>query len=579
LQTIAGTATFPEGMALTIAGIDLGTTNSLIALLEGATPVLVPNKLGKVLTPSAVSVAEDGTILVGEAAKDRLLTHPDASIASFKRLMGTSQAIRLGKLSFRPEELSSLVLRALKADAEEKLGQPLTEAVISVPAYFNDMQRKATIDAGRLAGLTVERLVNEPTAAALAYGFGEAAEGKYLVFDLGGGTFDVSILDKYQGIMEIHATTGDTRLGGDDFTRALEDMILRAAKMERDKLDAVGKARLVRAGEAAKHKLTSATEADFALTLGAGDVSGILTRADFEAEAAPLLRRLRAPTERALRDARLEPSAFDAIVLVGGATRMPMVRQMVARLFGKLPLININPDTTIGLGAAIQAGLHKRSAALADTVMTDVCPYTLGVAALVGDGTPAQARVVVPIIERNAVVPISRSNPFTTVQAGQKILAIEVYQGENMRPEDNIHLGTIEAPIPAGKAGEESVTVQFTYDINGALQVEVTVDSTQKKLARIFRNAMGLDEAELAKRFAALAELKLHPREQLQNKTLLARAARLYAEALGADRDTIRQLLLTFESGIGDQQVRDLDAIRAEFGRELDRFERSPFSS
>ena len=564
---------------MTIAGIDLGTTNSLIALLDGATPNLVPNKLGSVLTPSAVSVADDGTILVGEPAKDRLLTHPDASVASFKRFMGSSQVARLGKLSFRPEELSSLVLRALKADAEEKLGEPLTEAVISVPAYFNDMQRKATIDAGKLAGLKVERLVNEPTAAALAYGFGEAAEGKYLVFDLGGGTFDVSILDKYEGVMEIHATTGDTRLGGDDFTRAVEDMILRTARIERDTLDAGGRARLLRSAETAKLRLTSAVEANYALTLGKAEVSGALSRGDFEVEAAPLLRRLRAPTERALRDARLEPGQFDAIVLVGGATRMPMVRQMVARLFGKLPLININPDTTVGLGAAIQAGLHKRSAALADTVMTDVCPYTLGVAAVVGEGTSAQSRVVVPIIERNAVVPISRSNSFSTLQANQKILAVEVYQGENMRPEDNIHLGSIEAPVPPGKAGDQSVEVQFTYDINGALQVEVEVVSTKQKLSRIFRNSLGLDEAELAKRFAALADLKLHPRDQMENRALIARGSRLYAEALGTERDAIRQLLLAFEQAISDQRTRDLKEARAEFAKALDGFERSAFSS
>ena len=562
-----------------IVGIDLGTTNSLIAVLDEAKPSLVPNKLGQVLTPSAVSVAEDGTILVGEAAKDRLLTHPELSVASFKRMMGAAQTVKLGKSSFRPEELSAFVLRSLKADAEEKLGETVTEAVISVPAYFNDHQRKATIDAGRLAGLKVERLVNEPTAAALAYGFGEAAEGKYLVFDLGGGTFDVSILDKYEGVMEIHATTGDTRLGGDDFTRMIEDLIARAAKLERNDLDRSDLARLLRAAEGAKLRLTSAQEADYSLSLKGKPVAGIVTRADFEVEAAPLLRRLRAPTERAVRDARLEAVAFDAIVLVGGATRMPMVRSLVAKLFGMLPMININPDTTVGLGAAIQAGLHKRSAALKDTVMTDVCPYTLGVAAMIHGAKDMTERVVVPIIERNAVVPISRSSSFSTVRDNQSILEVEVYQGENLRPEDNILIGSVEAPVPQSKAGKESVTVRFTYDINGALQVEVTTDSTGKQQSRIFRNALGLSEEELATRFKALSELKLHPRDQIENKTLLARADRLYAECLGNERDHVRAMILQFEQAIADQRVRDMSEVRGDFSKALDRLERTTLGS
>ena len=562
-----------------IVGIDLGTTNSLIAVLDGAKPSLLPNKLGQVLTPSAVSVADDGTILVGEAAKERLLTHPDRSVASFKRMMGAAQTVKLGKQAFRPEELSAFVLRSLKADAEEKLGEPVTEAVISVPAYFNDHQRKATIDAGKLAGLTVERLVNEPTAAALAYGFGETAEGKYLVFDLGGGTFDVSILDKYEGVMEIHATTGDTRLGGDDFTRTIEEIIVRQCKMERNDLDRSDKARLLRAAEGVKIKLTNAQETDYSLSLKAIPVSGMVTRADFEVEAAPLLRRLRAPTERAVRDARLEAAAFDAIVLVGGATRMPMVRSLVAKLFGMLPLININPDTTVGLGAAIQAGLHKRSSALQDTVMTDVCPYTLGVAAMVHGAKDMTERVVVPIIERNAVVPISRSSSFSTVRDGQTILEVEVYQGENLRPEDNILIGSVEAPVPKGAAGKESVTVRFTYDINGALQVEVTVDSTGKQQSRIFRNALGLSEEELAVRFKALSELKLHPRDQIENKTLLARADRLYAECLGQERDHVRAMILQFEQAIADQRVRDMTVTRTDFAKALDRLERTTLGS
>lgn len=393
---------------MAILGIDLGTTNSLIAVLEESGPRLIKNALSQFLTPSAISVAEDGAILTGAAAKERLITHPGRSVASFKRFMGTGQVTRLGSLSFRPEELSALILRSLKADAEADLGATVNDAVISVPAYFNDHQRKATLDAGRLAGLKVERLVNEPTAAALAYGFGEVNEGRFLVFDLGGGTFDVSILEKYEGVMEVHATTGDTQLGGDDFTSIIEEMMIRAGNVDRKSLDSNARAQLRREAENIKLGLTSGHEAEYSIPIGAKVLSGAIGRSAFEQESAPLLRRLRTPVERAILDAGLEPHQFDAIVLVGGATRMPMVRSLVARLFGRLPLIHVDPDTTVALGAAIQAGLHKRDAALKDVVMTDVCPYTLGVATVEDARRETRSLYVTPIIERNAVVPISR---------------------------------------------------------------------------------------------------------------------------------------------------------------------------
>ena len=259
---------------MAILGIDLGTTNSLIAVFEPSGPRLLKNALGQVLTPSAVSLAEDGTVLTGAAASERLITHPERSVASFKSFMGTAQITQLAGKSFRPEELSALILRSLKADAEADLGEPVDEAVISVPAYFNDHQRKATLDAGSLAGLKVERLVNEPTAAALAYGFGEVNEGKFLVFDLGGGTFDVSILEKYEGVMEIHATTGDTHLGGNDFTRVIEALIAEAGKFELESLGLQERARLRREAEVAKLALTSGTEAQYSVPRKSETFSG-----------------------------------------------------------------------------------------------------------------------------------------------------------------------------------------------------------------------------------------------------------------------------------------------------------------
>ncbi len=465
-----------------------------------------------------------------------------------------------------------MVLSSLRRDAEAALGQSISEAVISVPAYFNDPQRKATIDAATLAGLRVERLVNEPTAAALAYGLGNTQEGNYLVFDLGGGTFDVSILDKFDDVMEIRATTGDTRLGGDDFTQVIERLLVR--RHDLGPLVARDTALVRRRAEGLKFALSSAHEASYDFEIGGKAISGKLERAAFEAECAPLLQRLRLPTERAVRDARLGPSDFNAIVMVGGATRMPMIRGMVARLFGKLPLVTVDPDTTVALGAALQAGLVQKNAALRDVVMTDVSPHTLGIALLEGDDSNARLAVE-PLIERNAIVPISRSLIVQTVQDKQKKLAVEVYQGENLRPENNVHLGSIEVAVPARPRGEEKIDVRFTYDVNGALQVEVTVLSTGKKVERIFENSAGMGKDELERRFAELSAIKIAPREMAENRALVARAERLYEELRGADRDQLRLLLMQFEATIADQQLRHAEDVRRSFAAALDELDPS----
>jgi molecular chaperone HscC len=557
---------------MALVGIDLGTTNSLIAVFGESGPTLIPNALGDVLTPSVIGIDDRDGILVGKAARERLLTHPDKTVASFKRFMGSRRATPLGRHHLQPEEMSALVLRELKADAENYLGVPLTEAVISVPAYFNDHQRKATLDAGRLAGLKVERLINEPTAAALAYGLYEVQEGKFLVFDLGGGTFDVSVLDKYEGVMEVRATAGDTHLGGDDFTATIERLIADRHDLGLQSLTANSYAKLHRAAEALKCALTTSDRAPYRIELDDGVLERELDRTTFEEASAPLLRRLRAPVERAISDALLKTDELDTVVLIGGATRMPMIRSLVARLFGRLPLVHIDPDRTVALGAAVQAGLKARMASLEDMVMTDVCPYTLGVAA-VDDVGSLDRKHVEPIIERNAVVPISRSKSFFTVQNRQKQIEFEIYQGENLRPEDNILLGSFKLRVPSNEAGAEGAEVRFTYDINGALEVEATALSTGVKETRCFRKATGLTEAELEQRFAALAHIKMHPRDQAENKFLIARAERLYEECRGEAREQLRDALLQFEQAIARQQIRDFTAMRSSFAAFLDSFE------
>lgn len=562
---------------MTIVGIDLGTTNSLVSHWSEEGAKLIPNALGKTLTPSVVGVNETGEILIGEPARERLITHPGETVADFKRAMGSDRIYELGDYKFRPEELSAFVLRSLKRDAEQHLGEEVTEAIISVPAYFNDIQRKATIDAGKLAGLTVGSLINEPTAAALAYGLNEVEDSQFLIFDLGGGTFDVSILDKYDNVMEVRATAGDNYLGGNDFRDSITETLLEKHNIERASLSPRAQNHLHRLAETLKEELSSNAKASYKASIEQEEIEGALTRDEFEELTAPLRRRLRVPIERAIKDAILTPEKIENVVLVGGASRMPMIRRMVGRLFHKLPLSHLNPDELIALGAAVQTGLKTRNAALEDVVMTDVCPYTLGTSAIVDDNY--QNLVIVPIIERNAVVPISQSQSFYTIRDKQKQIRLDIYQGENMRPADNIHLGDLTIDVPPAAAGEEGVDVRFTYDINGALEVEVTSLTTKKQVSKIFKNQANLSDDELKQRFEALSSIKLHPREQTENAALLAKAERIYAESLRHQRDYVRNLIIEFEQAITDPHNRDVKAVREIFAKALDDLETNIFDT
>jgi molecular chaperone HscC len=563
-------------LALRVIGIDLGTTNSVAAAWTETGPQLIPNALGTMLTPSVVGLDDDNALLVGQAARSRLVSYPDRTVASFKRWMGSGRETKLGRgRAFRPEELSAFVLKSLKADAEAHLAGPVDEAVISVPAYFNDIQRKATLDAARLAGLKVERLVNEPTAAALAYGLESRKEGLFLVFDLGGGTFDVSLLESFEGVMEVRATAGDTFLGGDDFTRAIADLFAGQHKLDLEALPRPDLARLLRAAEGVKLALTSSRLAEYEIRIGERTCSGSLARERFEEAVTPLLARVRAPLERALRDSGNRLREIDGIALVGGATRMPMIRSLVARFFGQLPLVTIDPDLAVGLGAAVLAGLKIRHKSLDEIVMTDVCPFTLGTMVMRSAHTRDSTLVMLPIIERNSAVPISRSQIVQTLQEDQRKLHIPVYQGESLRPENNILLGDIEIEVPPGPAGRECAEIRFTYDVNGALEVEVKALSTGETQRRVFRNASNLSPSDVDKRFAQLAQIKMAPREQAANRALLARAESLYEELLANERDELAELIESFERRINDPQARDLDSVRGEFATRLEVIERS----
>ncbi|MGE5203645.1 MAG: Hsp70 family protein, partial [Acidobacteriota bacterium] len=408
-----------------IVGIDLGTTNSLVGIWREGAVTLIPNALGHLLTPSCVGVSDDEQILVGLAARERLASHPARTAAAFKRYMGTDRLHFLGDRGYRSEELSALVLRSLKADAEAFLGEPVTEAVITVPAYFSDAQRKATKAAGELAGLRVDRLLTEPTAAALAYGLGvDGEETTLMVVDLGGGTFDVSILHCFEGVMEVRATAGDSWLGGEDFVDAIVAAFMAGPGKDADIPPASSggaiHGALRRQAELLKRRLTDSDSASLALAYEGKPIEWTLTRERFEAISEPLMVKVRTPIERALRDARVRPDDLAQIVLAGGAARMPMFRRLIARLFRRLPVQHINPDEVVARGAAVRAGLAMRDKTLDEVVLTDVAPFTLGIETS-ERGTRGRriGGLFLPIIERNTVIPASRTKSVTTVEDNQ----------------------------------------------------------------------------------------------------------------------------------------------------------------
>jgi molecular chaperone HscC len=568
-----------------IVGIDLGTSNSLVSVWLDGSSKLIANALGSILTPSAVSVDEDGSIMVGLAARERLSTHPRQTIAAFKRYMGTNREFQLGRKVFRAEELSAFVLRSLKADAETFLGASVDEAIITVPAYFSDVQRKATKAAAELAGLKVERLLNEPTAAALAYGLqANPGDCKILVLDLGGGTFDVSILEMFSGVMEVRASAGDNCLGGEDFVDLIVDKFIAevgagAGIPPRSQPHAIHGA-LRRQAEIAKRAMSERDQHDIELVVGDETLRWSLGRDQFEAMSEPLLKRIRLPIQRAIRDAALNPEEITHLVLAGGSTRMPLIKRLAARLFQRLPIAHINPDEVVAHGAAVQAGLKMRDAALDDVVMTDVAPFSLGVNTTTRPqaGEALLHGLFAPIIERNTTIPASRYRKFVTAEDNQRLIRFQIYQGEARLVRDNIRLGEIVIPMPPAPAGRESCDVRFTYDVSGLLEVDVRNSLNQSAHLVIEGNPGVLTEAEIAARLAALAGLKIHPRERSEVQAALSRANRLYEERLGREREVIGRSIDDFQIVLERQDPGEIEIQLGNFIRWFDSVDVSFFT-
>ncbi|MCF6095933.1 molecular chaperone DnaK [Thermovorax subterraneus] len=480
-----------------IIGIDLGTTNSVAAYIEGGQPVIIPNAEGSRLTPSVVAFTKDGQRLVGQMAKRQAILNPERTVISIKRHMGTDYKVNIDGKLYTPQEISAMILQKIKQDAEAYLGEKITQAVITVPAYFTDSQRQATKDAGRIAGLEVLRIINEPTAAALAYGLDKENDQTILVFDLGGGTFDVSILELGDGVFEVKATSGNNRLGGDDFDQRIIDYIAEEFLKEHGidlRKDRMALQRLKEAAEKAKIELSSMLETTISLPFITADASGpkhiemTLTRAKFEELTRDLVEATLGPTEQALKDAGLRPEDIDKVILVGGSTRIPAVQEAIRRFLGKEPHKGVNPDEVVAMGAAIQAGVLAGE--VKDVVLLDVTPLSLGIETLGG--------VFTKIIERNTTIPVSRSQVFTTAADNQTTVDIHVLQGERPMAADNVTLGRFQLTgIPPAPRGVPRIEVKFDIDVNGIVHVSAKDLGTGKEQKITITSSTNLTEEEI----------------------------------------------------------------------------------
>ena len=637
-----------------VIGIDLGTTNSLACVYRNGHTELIPNSLGEYMTKSAVSVLEDGSVLTGSAARERLLLHPTQTAVSFKRFMGTDHEILLGDRVFLPHELSALILRQLYEEARAYLGQEIEEAVISVPAYFDDNQRNATKLAAQLAGIPVKRLINEPSAAALRYNLGVTyGDSRLMILDFGGGTLDVSIVECFENIIEIVAIAGDNRLGGDDIDRAIAEHFCRVHSLNFEALPVKQREALLYQAEAAKKALSREPEAagssqgagpgfsqepesaaglfqgagpglsqgqETAAGSSQGAVPGLSQEPEAESTFSremseipfprkgtygengkyrlprlcltmdrpyemelsrkllreicqPYLERIKSVIIRAVRDSHLTPDKLDDVVLVGGSARLAVLGDYLEELMGRRPVVAGNPDYMVAEGAGICAGIKSRREELRDMVMTDVCPFSLGIAVCndVKDQNPHMATM----IARSSMLPVSRSETFYTLSDNQTHIRLRIYQGEGYYASENRQLGELTVRVPAGPAGKHSVFVTFAYDINGILHVDAESSGGDRRETVIMNPHVQLSEEEVQEKVAELKKLRYVASGSEEDHLLMAKAERLYEELLGSEREEVARILDAYRYAIREGSPIELKKIRGYARTRLNALERA----
>lgn len=540
---------------MAIIGIDLGTTNSLAVCYRNGKAEIIKNSLGDNFTPSVVSVDDNGEVLVGRIAKERLISHPKKTAAEFKRSMGLRKDISLGEKSFSPEELSSLVLRKIKEDAEKYLGEEITEAVISVPAYFDDNCRNATKLAAKLSGLNVERLVNEPSAAALAYQARHGFEdGTYMIVDFGGGTLDISIVDSFDSVMEILAVAGNNQLGGKDFNDAIAQHFCKVNGLDMNALSLDDKAKIYKLAEDCKISLTQIPAALMIVNINGKQYSMTLDNNKLIEISSAVFEKVAAPIKKALHDSRLTIDEIDDIILVGGSCKMPTVQAFIEKITGKKPCTDIDPDTAIAEGAGIFAGIKDRNDKLKDIILTDICPFSLGTEVL---DEHTDEKIMSFIIERNSPLPTSRIQLYCAAHEGQTKGQFKFYQGESRIPDRNLFLGELEVDHPAARKDQPTCSVRMTYDINGILVVDVDTLADGKHYSKVIlskSSTMSDDDVKTA--LAKMEKLKISPADKEENRLLIARAERIFEEALPEERILINEFLSRFQTALKTQNNR-----------------------
>ncbi|WP_314015112.1 Hsp70 family protein [Leptotrichia wadei] len=565
-------------------GIDLGTTNSLATYIDDNGEIqFIKNEYGNILIPSVVGIDENDDIIVGELAKERRMMNAEETASNFKRRMGTDAKIKVKNRIFDAQMLSSFVLKHLKENAEKQLNEKINRAIISVPAYFNDKQRRDTKMAAELAGLTVERLINEPTAAALSLGSNILNQNlKFIVLDLGGGTFDVTLLETFEDIMEVLSISGDTMLGGEDFTTKICEIFLKNIKLSIADLSRDERTKLYIKADRAK-KLISLKNVEIEMEIKGKKYKSEITQENFRETVKPLLVKMKVAIDKALQDGNTDAREIEKVILVGGAVKLGIIEEFVEKYFhkmrgekiyfnnddfienNKLVSIAADPDTVVAYGVGIAVGMKERNKVFKERILTDVCPFTLG--------TEIVGRRFAPIIPRNTTVPTSRSEYFYTIEDYQSQVTVGIYQGESLNIDDNLFLGEFLLDVPQNLAGKEAINVRFTYDINGILEVEATVVSTGLKKSKLIVNG-DLSEEEKNEKIKMLEEIKIQSENKNKDKLLLERVNRIYAEIVNTEiRNHISDYLENYQMVVATGDRIRIQKTKESFSQFLDKID------